>query len=73
MDVFFIEYVSPTDDIAQVQMLLDELYSWKDKGLVRYVGVTTHNRRIQRLLVVIAIRRLLCEHRNFLFSFHQCF
>ncbi|WP_392476843.1 aldo/keto reductase [Nostoc sp. C110] len=46
VDVFFIEYVSPGDDMAQVQALLDELYSWKDKGLVRYVGVTIHNRAI---------------------------
>jgi aryl-alcohol dehydrogenase-like predicted oxidoreductase len=46
VDVFFIEYVSPADDMTQVQVLLDELYSWKDFGLVRYVGVTTHNRAI---------------------------
>ena len=45
-NVGFIEYVSPGDDMDQVQALLDELYSWKDKGLVRYVGVTTHNRAI---------------------------
>lgn len=46
VDVFFIEYVSPADDITQVQVLLDELRSWKDSGVVRYVGVTTHNRAI---------------------------
>ena len=46
VDVFFIEYVSPADDMTQVQVLLDELFSWKDSGLVRYMGVTTHNRAI---------------------------
>ncbi|MBN3870132.1 aldo/keto reductase [Nostoc sp. JL33] len=46
VDVFFIEYVSPADDITQVQVLLDELRSWKNSGVVRYVGVTTHNRAI---------------------------
>jgi aryl-alcohol dehydrogenase-like predicted oxidoreductase len=46
VDVFFLEYVSPSDDINQVQIALDELRSWKEKGLVRYVGITTHNRAI---------------------------
>ncbi len=45
-DVFFAEYISPSDDMNQVQAVLDELRSWKEKGLVRYVGVTTHNRPI---------------------------
>lgn len=46
VDVFFIEYVSPADDMTQVQVVLDELRLWKDSGVVRYVGVTTHNRAI---------------------------
>ncbi|MDZ7962724.1 MAG: aldo/keto reductase [Aulosira sp. DedQUE10] len=46
VDVFFIEYVSPADDMSQVQVVLDELRLWKDSGVVRYVGVTTHNRAI---------------------------
>ena len=46
VDVFFAEYVSPADDMTQVQVLLDELRLWKDSGVVRYVGVTTHNRAI---------------------------
>lgn len=46
IDVFFAEYVSVDDDMAQVQAVLEELYSWQEKGLVRYVGVTTHNRPI---------------------------
>ncbi|QIR35460.1 aldo/keto reductase [Tolypothrix sp. PCC 7910] len=46
VDIFFLEYVSPADDMKQVQVLLDELRLWKDSGVVRYVGVTTHNRAI---------------------------
>ncbi|GAB1541889.1 hypothetical protein NUACC21_45620 [Scytonema sp. NUACC21] len=46
VDVFFIEYVSPDDDMNQVRAILDELRDWKEKGLIRYVGVTTHNRPI---------------------------
>lgn len=51
VDVFFAEYVSPGDDMNQVQAVLDEFRSWKDSGLVRYVGVTTHNRPIALELI----------------------
>lgn len=51
VDVFFAEYLSPSDDLEQVRSLLDELQVWKQKGLVRYVGVTTHNRPLARELI----------------------
>ncbi|BAU66125.1 aldo/keto reductase family oxidoreductase [Stanieria sp. NIES-3757] len=51
VDVFFIEYVSPADDLAQIKSLLDELNTWKEKGLIRYVGVTVHNRAIAIKLI----------------------
>ncbi|MDZ8068193.1 MAG: aldo/keto reductase [Nostoc sp. DedQUE08] len=51
VDVFFAEYVSPADDIGQLQAVLDELHSWKDQKLVRYVGVTTHNLPIAKQLI----------------------
>jgi aryl-alcohol dehydrogenase-like predicted oxidoreductase len=51
VDVFFAEYVSPGDDTNQVQAMLNELRDWKQKGLVRYVGVTTHNRPIALELI----------------------
>ena len=51
VDVFFAEYVSPADDIGQLQAVLDELHSWKEQKLVRYVGVTTHNRPIAKQLI----------------------
>ena len=44
IDVFFLEYISPQDDIDQVEELLEKLSIWKEKGLIRYLGVTTHNR-----------------------------
>ena len=46
IDVFFVEYVFPGDDRKQVQAVLEELRSHQETGLIRYVGVTTHNRPI---------------------------
>lgn len=46
LDVFFAEYISPHEDITQRLAVLDELWAWKEKGLIRYVGATTHNRAI---------------------------
>jgi predicted aldo/keto reductase-like oxidoreductase len=57
MDVFFVEYVSPDDDMNQVRAILDELRSQKEKGLIRYVGVTTHN----RLIAIEMIERGQCD------------
>ncbi len=51
IDLFFTEYVSPEDDMNQVRAILDELGSWKEKGLIRYVGATTHNRSIALELI----------------------
>jgi aryl-alcohol dehydrogenase-like predicted oxidoreductase len=46
VDVFFVEYVTPSEDISQIWAVLDELWAWKERGLIRYVGATTHNRAI---------------------------
>ena len=51
VDVFFAEYVNPSDDITQIGVILDELWAWKEKGLIRYVGATTHNRAIALELI----------------------
>ena len=51
VDVFFTEYISPEDNMNQVQTVLDELSSWKEKELIRYVGATTHNRPIALELI----------------------
>lgn len=51
VDVFFLEYVSPADDLGQVQSILDEVHTWKEKGLIRYVGATVHNRPLALELI----------------------
>ena len=48
VDVFFVEYVTPSEDVAQTWAVLDELWAWKERGLIRYVGATTHNRAIAK-------------------------
>lgn len=57
VDVFFAEYVTPNEGIAEICAVLDELWDWKEKGLIRYVGATTHNRALA--LDLIKSRR--CE------------
>jgi aryl-alcohol dehydrogenase-like predicted oxidoreductase len=44
VDVFFAEYVTPHEDVAQIWAVLDELWDSKERALIRYVGATTHNR-----------------------------
>jgi aryl-alcohol dehydrogenase-like predicted oxidoreductase len=51
IDVFFAEYVTPSEDIAQTWAVLDELWAWKERGLIRYVGATTHNRALALELI----------------------
>ena len=46
VDVLFLEYVSPNDDLAYIQALLQEIETWKERGWIRYLGISTHNRAI---------------------------
>jgi predicted aldo/keto reductase-like oxidoreductase len=46
VDVFFLEYISPTDDFERIKTILDRLNKNKEKGLLRYVGITVHNRPV---------------------------
>ncbi|MDZ4870979.1 MAG: hypothetical protein CLLPBCKN_000367 [Chroococcidiopsis cubana SAG 39.79] len=57
VDAFFVEYIYPAEDLEQVEALLEQLQLWQEKGLVRYVGVSTHNRAIALEL----IKRGKCE------------
>ena len=57
VDIFFAEYISPSDDLQQVQTVIAELQRWKEKGWIRYVGVTTHNRS----LAVELMKNQFCE------------
>jgi aryl-alcohol dehydrogenase-like predicted oxidoreductase len=51
VDVFFAEYVSPADDMGEVQAVLEELHTWKEEGLIRYVGATVHDRTLALELI----------------------
>jgi len=54
VDVFFAEYISPADDLANIVGaggVLDVLQDWKDKGRIRFAGVTTHDRQLARRLI----------------------
>jgi len=69
LDVFKVEYVSPTDELSQVQALLEELHVWKEKGLIRYVGATTHNRTVALELIAggrcdVLMHRYNMAHRT---------
>ncbi len=57
VDVFFIEYVTPNEDMAQIWAIFDQLWDWKERGLIRYVGATTHN----RMIALELIRSRRCE------------
>ena len=46
IDVFLVGYVSPTDDMKEIQGIFDELHNWKEGGSIRYAGVSTHNRSL---------------------------
>jgi len=35
VDVFFVEYVSSSEDIAEIWAVLDELWAWNERGLIR--------------------------------------
>ncbi|NER24921.1 MAG: aldo/keto reductase [Symploca sp. SIO1C2] len=64
VDVFFAEYVNPSDDMAQIEAIFDELWAWKEKGLIRYVGASTHNREIAQELLKSGRCELLMHRYN---------
>lgn len=63
VDVFFAEYVTPSDD-THIWAVLDELRAWKERGLVRYVGATTHNRPIALTLIKSGLCEVLMHRYN---------
>jgi aryl-alcohol dehydrogenase-like predicted oxidoreductase len=53
IDLFFIEYVHPGDNLEVMfgkNGVLDELWQWKESGWVRFVGATAHDRSLARRL-----------------------
>lgn len=64
IDVFFAEYIAPEDDWVQVEALLEKLRTWKTQGLIRYIGVSTHNRPIALKLIEQAQCDVLMHRYN---------
>jgi hypothetical protein len=72
IDVFFIEYVHPGDDLEVIfgkDGVLDELWQWKESGWVRFVGATAHDRSVARRLaadprVGVLMHRFNMAHRK---------
>jgi predicted aldo/keto reductase-like oxidoreductase len=64
VDVFFAEYISPSDDLDQVRAVLDQLHTWKEKGLIRYVGATVHNRPLALELITGGACEVLMHRYN---------
>jgi aryl-alcohol dehydrogenase-like predicted oxidoreductase len=72
LDVFFAEYINPTDDSTAIfgaDGVLDELQRWKAEGRIRYVGVTAHDRRLAKQLaadsrVDVLMHRFNMAHRK---------
>jgi aryl-alcohol dehydrogenase-like predicted oxidoreductase len=72
IDVFFIEYVHPGDNpdvIFGKNGVLDELQQWKERGWLRFVGATAHDRSLARRLaadprVDVLMHRFNMAHRK---------
>jgi len=67
IDIFFAEYISPSDPPDEIEATLDELNSLKEQGLIRYVGITTHNRPLGMQLVErcdVLMHRYNMAHRK---------
>jgi aryl-alcohol dehydrogenase-like predicted oxidoreductase len=72
IDLFFLEYVHPGDNpdvIFGRNGVLDELRQWKERGWVRFVGATAHDRSLARRLaadprVDVLMHRFNMAHRK---------
>lgn len=72
LDVFFAEYVHGWEDTSVVfgdGGVLDELQQWKADGWIRYVGATTHDRKLAKQLaqdrrVDVLMHRFNMAHRK---------
>ncbi|MBE9009762.1 aldo/keto reductase [Pseudanabaenaceae cyanobacterium LEGE 13415] len=69
IDIFFAEYLSPTDTADEIKATIEELHNWKAQGLIRYVGVTTHHRPtglavVEQQLCDVLMHRYNMAHRK---------
>ncbi|MGI0480899.1 aldo/keto reductase [Geminocystis sp. CENA526] len=44
IDIFFLQYIYHQDNIVEIEKLLYHLHQWKKQGLIRYVGISSHDR-----------------------------
>lgn len=65
IDVFYAEYITPDDDMSQVVgEVLDELHRWKERGAIRYVGASVHNRPLALELLASGKVEILMQRYN---------
>ena len=72
LDVFFAEYVDPSEHASKVfddDGVLDLLCEWRETGAIRYVGASAHDRDLARRLVGdgridVLMHRYNMAHRN---------
>ncbi len=69
IDLFLLEYVSPADDWTNIQEIVEELRHWQEQELIRYLGVTVHNRALAGKLVAdrkidVLMHRYNMAHRK---------
>jgi aryl-alcohol dehydrogenase-like predicted oxidoreductase len=67
IDIFFAEYINPSDDNEAVfgrGGVLDELQLWKAEGVIRYVGTTAHDRELAKRLALDARVDILMHRYN---------
>lgn len=51
IDAFFVEYLSPKDNLDEIEAMLRQLQQWKMQGWIRCVGASTHNRETALQLI----------------------
>jgi aryl-alcohol dehydrogenase-like predicted oxidoreductase len=54
IDIFVVEYVSPSDDLGALLApggVFGELAAWRDRGDIRYAGVSVHDRALSIELI----------------------
>jgi aryl-alcohol dehydrogenase-like predicted oxidoreductase len=69
LDIFYLEYISPADELSRVSDALAEVVRWKEAGLIRYVGVSVHDRELasdlaERPDVDVLMHRYNMAHRK---------
>ncbi len=72
IDIFFAEYINPSDDCETIFSrggVLDELSQWKAKGAITYVGASAHDRPLASRLagdprVDVVMHRYNMAHRK---------